>query len=89
MIVKYSPSFLTVLKKLHITIRKNFSYRIRLFAKNPYNLELNNHALHREYGGFRSIDITADYRALYEEKQEEQDTVAYFIAIGNHQELYG
>ncbi len=89
MIVKYSPSFLTALKKAHVTIRKNFRYRIRLFAKNPYNSELNNHPLRREYEGLQSIDITSDYRALYEEKREEQETVAYFITIGTHQELYG
>lgn len=55
----------------------------------PQNPQLNNHFLAREHSGFRSIDITNDYRALYTEKSEGGETVAYFEEIGTHEELYG
>jgi len=45
--------------------------------------------LHEEWEGFRSIDITNDYRAVYEEVQEGEEINAYFVALGTHDELYG
>ena len=60
-----------------------------LFAKNPRELQLDNHPLRDEYQGYRSIDITSDYRAIYKETQIRNEVVAYFIAIGTHKELYG
>ena len=33
---------------------------LKLFEKNPNDLELNNHPLREPYQGLRSIDITAD-----------------------------
>ena len=59
--------------------------RIQLFQKNPFHPVLNNHALHGVYQGYRSINITGDLRAIYEEVNS--DTV-HFIALGTHQELY-
>jgi len=79
MTVRYDPEFLKKLKKLNVRIRKSFKERIVLFAHDPQNPQLNNHSLTREYANFRSIDITNDYRALYSEKGEGDEIVAYFI----------
>lgn len=88
--VKYSPLFLRTLKKLNVRIRKNFRQQITLFIKNPNNLHLNNHPLEKEYAGKRSIDVTTDWRAVYEEIQEpdQEEATAYFVAIGTHKQLY-
>ena len=88
MIVKYSPTFLTTLKKADVRIRKSFKERITIFYKNPTNPKLDNHPLERQWQGYRSIDITADWRAIYKEIKEAGEIVAYFIAIGTHKELY-
>lgn len=88
MIVKYSPAFFKKLKKVDVRIRKRVKERILLFSKNPYNPQLNNHLLKSEYEGHRSINITADWRALYIEKREGKNTVAYFVTLGTHRELY-
>lgn len=88
MIVKYTDSFLKQLKKSDIRIRKAFKQRLLLFVENPNDLELNNHPLQREYVGFRSIDITADYRAIYKEVIQEDDTYIYFTSFGTHTQLY-
>ena len=88
MIVKYSPVFFKKLKKVNVRIRKSLKQRILLFSRNPYDPQLNNHVLKREYKGQRSIDIAADLRALYTEKREGKNTVAYFITLGTHRELY-
>lgn len=89
MIIKYSLVFLKTLKKLNVRIRKSFKKQILLFSKNPNDPQLNNHPLKREYQGLRSIDITADWRAIYEEKQEGGEETAYFVLIGTHKQLYG
>lgn len=89
MIVKYTDSFLKQLKKSDVRIRKAFKQRLLLFVENPNDLELNNHPLQKEYVGFRSIDITTDYRAVYKEVTAEDDTYIYFTSFGTHYQLYG
>ncbi len=85
---QYDPAFLKILRNANVRIRKSFKQRIVVFARDPHHPKLNNHALKNEYKGYRSIDITADYRAIYEEITENNEPVAYFILIGKHKELY-
>lgn len=89
MIIRQSPAFLHKFKNLDVRIRKSVKERILLFSKDPDNPQLNNHTLKREYQGYRSIDITGDWRALYQEKREGEEVVAYFALLGTHEELYG
>lgn len=86
---RYDPAFIKALKKADIRIRKSFRERIAIFAKNPLDPQLNNHKLREPYKGLRSIDITNDYRAVYEEMTAGKDTVAYFVILGIHGQLYG
>ena len=86
---RYDPAFIKALKKTDVRIRKSFREKIAIFAKNPLDPQLNNHTLREPYKGLRSIDITDDYRAMYEEMTVEEDTVAYFSILGTHDELYG
>src|SRR3989344_5378394 len=85
---RYSPAFIKVLKKVDVRIRKSFRERIVIFAQNPNDLQLNNHALKKEWQGYRSIDINADYRAVYKEIAREEESVAHFVTLGTHDELY-
>lgn len=89
MIIRYSPLFLRTLKKVDVQIHKSFKERILIFSKNPHDLELNNHPLREPYKGLRSIDVTADWRAIYEEKHDLREEVTYFVILGTHEELYG
>lgn len=86
---RYDPVFIKALKRVDVRIRKSFKQKIAIFAKDSFNPQLNNHPLKREYQGYRSIDISADYRALYQEKQEGELTIAYFTLLGTHDQLYG
>jgi len=86
--VKLDPDFFKKLKTVDVKIRKSFRERIVIFAKNPLDLQLNNHELRKPYEGLRSIDITNDYRAIYEEMTVGKETVAYFSLLGTHDELY-
>ena len=88
MIIRYSPLFFKTLKKLDVKVRNSFKEQIILFSKSPNDLQLDNHPLKREYQGLRSIDITADFRAIYEERYEGEGKAAYFVLIGTHKQLY-
>ena len=87
--VQLSPELIDKLKKQDVRTRHNFKKAIELFSQDPNNLELDNHELEREWEGFRSIDVTADLRAIYQENREEDESMAYFVALGTHDELYG
>lgn len=89
MIVQYSPTFLEKVKKLDIRIYKSLRRQILIFSRNPYNPVLRNHTLREEWEGYRSINITEDWRALYEEITSGDETIAYFSYIGTHKQLYG
>jgi len=86
--VQYDPDFLTKLKKVDIRIHKSFKQRIRIFLEDPDSPQLNNHLLRKPYLGYRSIDITVDYRAFYEVINEGEEIVVYFSVLGTHDQLY-
>jgi addiction module RelE/StbE family toxin len=72
-------------KKFTKSERRQFKERRNLFLENPFHPLLYNHALHGIYAGCRSINITGNLRAIYEEI--DKDTV-HVIACGTHAELY-
>lgn len=87
--IQYDPEFIERLKKQNVRIRKSFRKAIKIFSKNPSDARLHNHRLEKEYEGYRSIDITADWRAIYEEvRQGKDDFLIYFITLGTHKQLY-
>lgn len=88
MIIVYRPEFLKILKGANVRIRKDFKKKITIFIKNPNDPVLNNHALKRQWEGYRSININADWRAIYQEKYRGQKHIAYFFIIGTHKQLY-
>jgi addiction module RelE/StbE family toxin len=86
--VKLDPDLVEKLKKQDIRIRQRFKQRILIFQKNPTEPLLNNHPLKDPYKGLRSINITNDYRAIYEEILVGESIVAYFVLFGTHAQLY-
>ena len=66
-------------------LQKQTDKRLTLFKEDPFNYALNNHPLAGKYFGYRSIDITGDYRAIY---RPIDDNTAFFKTIDNHNNLY-
>lgn len=66
-------------------IRYAFDERTALFIQDRFSPILNNHSLTGKWSGYRSINITGDWRAVF--KMLDADT-AYFVEIGTHHELY-
>lgn len=85
MVISYSRTFKKMFKKQPIPVQKKFGERLELFVENPYHPQLSNHALGGEWVGCRSINVTGDIRAVFEEL-DGGDTE--FVDIGSHSELY-
>ncbi len=71
--------------KLPPKVKQKMVERISLFTTDPLSRQLRNHALRTPYKGSYSIDITGDYRAVYELVDDE---TALFTHIGTHSQLY-
>lgn len=85
MCIELHRNFLKNYRKLPKKIQEKFKERRNLFIENKFNPLLNNHSVEPTYPNWRSIDITGDYRALFEVKEE---NLIVFMKIGTHSELY-
>ncbi|MBI4093502.1 type II toxin-antitoxin system mRNA interferase toxin, RelE/StbE family [Candidatus Kaiserbacteria bacterium] len=83
--VVFHRNFKKRTKRLPRKIQEAFKKRRDLFLENPFHPILDNHSVERAYPGWRSINITGDYRVLF----EEQGDSIQFMTIGTHSELYG
>ena len=84
--IDYSKKFIKQLKKSSVVIKKKFRERLALFIQNKKDPILNNHKLKGKFKEFRSINITGDYRAIFQEM--ENGDIVIFLLIGTHSELY-
>lgn len=87
--IKFSKEFIEHYKIANVRVRHQVDEIIRLFKRNPTDLQLRNHSLRDNWKGYRSINITADWRAIYKEILENKEYyLAYFVALGAHKQLY-
>lgn len=70
--------------KIPLKIQERFYERLDLFLKDKFDKTLNNHPVDKAFPDCRSINVSGDYRAIF----QEQDDVAIFITIGTHSDLY-
>jgi addiction module RelE/StbE family toxin len=84
--VAFHRRFVKRQKKMQRNQQDALGERLLLFVENPFNPILENHKLHGEKEGCRSINITGNVRAVYEEID---DSSVLFLDIGTHHELYG
>lgn len=83
--VAFHRTFLRQYSQLPSKIQVRFKERLDVFRATPFDESLRNHSLSGKWAGCRSINITGDYRAIFEEPVEN----TLFVAIGTHSKLYG
>ncbi len=83
--VVYKKDFVKQFKKLSLKTQMQFYDRLKLFFENQFDPRLHNHAVDNAFRGCYSINVTGDYRSIF---QKEGDMVI-FLSIGTHSELYG
>jgi addiction module RelE/StbE family toxin len=84
--ISFHKKFLKSYHKLTAALRGSVDARIKLFMLDPFASALKNHALIGKFKGYRSINITGDYRAIY--KELKKDSII-FVLLGTHSQLYG
>src|SRR5882724_10685707 len=84
-LIEFTPLFNKQRKASPLEIKEAFRETLELFIENPTHKALRNHFLTGQYAGFRSIDVTDNWRALY--RQESGRVI--FVDIGTHDQLYG
>ena len=82
--IRFEKKFEKLVVRADPKIKRALKKRIALFINNPHHTQLNNHKLKGKYSGFRSINVTGDWRAVYAERS----SVAVFVDLGTHSQLY-
>jgi len=82
----FHRDFKKELKSLPKKHQEQFFKRLDIFFQTPRHIILNNHKLSGKLKDMRSINVTGDIRAIYE--QIDKNTVL-FLTIANHNKLYG
>lgn len=78
-IVNFHKRFNRYLEKAPLEIKLAFREVLELFLDNPDHPQLRNHALKKEYSGYRSIDVTDDWRALFKIRKVNLKQLLLFI----------
>lgn len=86
--INFAREFTKQYQKTDSKIRKAVDKRLDLFLENPLNPILNNHLLSGNYKGYRSINITGNWRAIYSEIEKRNETLIIFKSLGTHSQLY-
>ena len=87
--VEFSDRFNKQLQNTPDEIKAAFADALTLLLTDPTSPALRDHELHGIFAGYRSIDVTEDYRALFRETQTNEQKIIDFQQIGTHKELYG
>ena len=79
-------SFKKKTDKLPKKIRRALADRLRLFVQEPHHALLDNHKLSGNRKHQRSVNVTGDWRLIFEEYGE---NTVWLIDIDTHSNLYG
>lgn len=85
MIIIRTKHFSKTAIKLSAPVKRALAERLQLFMNDPFNRLLNNHALNGNMQIYRSINITGNYRLIFEQCDTE---VVRLIDIDTHSNLY-
>jgi addiction module RelE/StbE family toxin len=88
-VIKFSTRFNQQLEAAPREIKLAVRETLELFRDDLHYPTLRNHPLHGQYAGYRSIDVTGDWRAISREANVGEQRVITFYFFGTHKQLYG
>ena len=86
MIVVTTRNFDKAFSTLPRNIREFAFEKLEIFNIDPFSRILRNHQLQGSFRQYRSINVTGDYRIIYEQYN---DSTVRLIDIGTHSQLFG
>lgn len=86
--VEFRPFFNKQRKKAPLEIKQAFREVLALFLEDSDHKFLRNHPLKKNLAGYRSIDVTEDYRAVFKIRNTKTETIIVFHLLGTHAQLY-
>jgi addiction module RelE/StbE family toxin len=84
--IKRDPSFVRALKKLDKQKRRTVLETIEIFAEDPLDPRLKNHALTGSLSGHRAISANSNLRIIF--KEIGNYLIVIFIDAGSHDRVY-
>ena len=87
--IEFARSFEQQLRGVPNEIKETFLDTLVLFREDPHHPFLRNHPLKEKFAGYRSIDVTDNWRAVFKETYAGDRIVITFHLIGTHEALYG
>lgn len=88
LLIEYTTLFNKQRKAAPLGIKIAFREAFELFVDDINHPNLRNHALREKYAGFRSINVTDDWRALFKVRKNKLKTIITFHILGTHAQLY-
>jgi addiction module RelE/StbE family toxin len=79
-------TFDKVFEKLHPKVQNKCYEVLETYARNKHDTLLHNHALVGRFLGYGSINVSGDYRIIFEAVDDE---TIHLVNIGTHSQLYG
>jgi addiction module RelE/StbE family toxin len=86
--IGFTEEFNRQRKKAPKEIKIAFREALSLFVDNQMHPILRNHSLEKKLAGYRSINVTGDWRALFRIKKTSRQAIVTFHKLGTHSELY-
>jgi len=87
MIIQLHRRFERGYRKLPVRIQEKVRLVIGVFAENPQEPSLRNHALVGRLIGLRAFSVTNDIRIIFEER--DGYAVVLMLDVGGHVKVYG
>lgn len=87
--IEFTARFNKLRKASPVEIKIAFREAFELFLENPTHSQLRNHPLKEKYSGYRSIDVTGDWRAIFQVRESKTRIIVTFHILGTHIQLYG
>lgn len=88
LLIEYTSIFSKQRKAAPIAIKQAFLEASTLFLEDPDHPFLRNHPLKKKFTGYRSIDVTGDWRAVFKENIVGGKKIVIFHMLGTHNQLY-
>jgi addiction module RelE/StbE family toxin len=82
--VRFVRQFKKLYRKALAEIQVAFDSRLEMFLTNPNHPLLKSHPLRGKLAGCFTINITGDWRAIY----ELDNSTVIFLSLGTHSQLY-